>query len=371
MKFTSCDSYTVGAEWELQLLDVDSLDLSPGIESVLNAFAGDKHVTPEFFQSCVELNSPVAGCSAEIREHFRSLISTVLDVCRKHGMDLAGAGTHPFCRRLALITPLPRYQKLESEHGYIGHSQIAFATHVHIGMKSGDAAIRTMRYLIPCLPLLIAVTANSPFWRGHYTGYACYRRRLLTAAKTYGIPPYFDNWQDFVRFFDMAKHARSVRTIKDIHWDIRPHPDFGTLECRVMDAQATVDDVAFVAGLVRVVVAWIGEMPGERIEAVVPRRLSSWADRENHFRATHWGMEADLIHDESGNTRPLGSYLGSLAEAIEGIANDIGEGYVAARLLNIANETPGYRQQLLDYEKNEDTRDVVSALRSRLHAGSN
>jgi carboxylate-amine ligase len=369
MEFTSCDSYTVGAEWELQLLDLDSLDLAPGIESVLDVFVGDEHVTPEFIQSCVELNSPIATCSAEINQHLRSLTATVLRVCQEHGMGLAGAGTHPFCRRLALITPLPRYKKLEAEHGYIGHAQIAFATHIHVGVKSGDEAIRAMRYLTPCLPLLIAVTANSPFWRGHYTGYACYRRRLLTAAKSYGIPPYFDSWQEFERFFRMAKHARSVRTIKDIHWDIRPHPDFGTLECRVMDAQATVDDVAFIAGLVRVLVAWIGASPVEQIEATIPRRLSSWIDRENHFRASHWGMEAELIHDESGNTQPVVYYLKKLAKAVHEIANDIEEGYVVARLLNFALEIPGYTRQRLDYEKNEDTRAVVNALRTRLHSG--
>lgn len=123
MEFSSCESYTVGAEWELQLLDIDSLDLVPGIDSILHAFAQDEHVKPEFFQSCVELNSPIATCSAEIKTHFSSLTRQVRQSCQSHGMDLAAAGTHPFCRRLALITPLPRYKVLAPEHGYLGQTR--------------------------------------------------------------------------------------------------------------------------------------------------------------------------------------------------------------------------------------------------------
>jgi carboxylate-amine ligase len=371
MEFSSCDSYTVGAEWELQLLDIDSLDLVPGIGSILQAFAQDEHVKPEFFQSCVELNSPIVTCSTEIKAHFLSLTRQVREICQSHGMDLAGAGTHAFCRRLALITPLPRYKVIASEHGYLGQTQIAFSTHIHVGMKSGDEAMRAMRYLTPCLPLLIAISANSPFWRGHETGYASYRRRLLAASKSYGIPPYFDSWREFEQFFQMAVRTHSFRSIKDIHWDIRPHPDFGTLECRVTDAQSTVADVAFLAGLVRVMVVWISATSREGIEASVPRRISPWIDRENHFRASHWGMEAELIHNESGDTQTIHSYLRKLAKAVTDTANEIGEGHIAKRLADIALETPGYIQQRIDYQKRNNTRDVVDALRNKLHTELN
>jgi carboxylate-amine ligase len=368
VEFCGCKSYTVGSEWELQLLDIETLDLAPGIISVLDSFSEDSHVKPEFFQSCVELNSPVSIHSSDIESHFLVLMREVLRSCRSNGMDLAGAGTHPFCRRLALITPLPRYKVLASEHGYLGQTQIAFANHTHVGLESGDKAMRAMRYLTPCLPLLIAIAANSPFWRGHETGYASYRRRLLAASRSYGIPPYFDNWEEFQQFFHMAKRTRAIRSIKDIHWDIRPHPDFGTLECRVTDAQSTVADVAFIAGIVRVLIAWMDATTRTDIEAIVPRRLSPWIDRENHFRASHWGMEAELIHNESGATRPILSYLCKLADAIEKTANDIGEDKIASRLKDIALKTPGYLQQRRIYDKRNNARDVVDGLRRKLHA---
>ncbi len=368
MQFSCCDSYTLGVEWELQLLDSSTLDLRPGIGPVLQAFADNSYVVPEFIQSCVELNSPVTTSSSQIRSHFLSLTREVLDECRKLGMDLAGAGTHPFCRRLALVTPLPRYKKLASEHGYIGQSQIAFASHVHVGMKSGNEAIRVMRYLTPCLPLLIAVAANSPFWRSYDTGYASYRRRLLAASSSYGIPPYFEDWSAFSEFFEMAKHSGAITTIKDIHWDIRPHPDFGTLEFRVMDAQTTVSDVAFIAGLVRVLAAWAAASTPDTIEAAVPRRLSAWIDRENHFRASHWGMRAELIYDESGATRPISDFVRDLAAATAATAYDIGEDDITVGLSRIANRTPGYLLQRTVYDEHRDARRVVADMRDRLYA---
>jgi carboxylate-amine ligase len=367
MEFSGCDSYTVGAEWELQILDSESLDLSPGIESLIPGLSGNHYVKPEFIQSCVELNTPVCKDSSEIESHLTDLTRDVVKRCQKHDLDLAGAGTHPFCRRLALITPLPRYEELALEHGYIGQTQLAFATHVHVGLKSGDDAIRVMRYLTPCLPLLIAIGANSPFWRGHDTGYASYRRRLLAASRSYGLPPYFENWLQFSRFYDMARRAGSIKTVKDIHWDIRPHPDFGTLECRVIDAQSTVKDLTFIAGLVRLLVAWIGASSKAQIEATVPRRISSWIDRENHFRASHWGMQARLIHDNSGETRPVSDYLESLATVVMETAREIGEEGAANHLAKIACDTPGYVQQRRNFETNNDAKDVVRALRDSLY----
>lgn len=368
MEFSSCDSYTLGVEWELQLLDRDTLDLYPGIVPVLDSFPGNPYLKPEFIQSCVELNSPISADSSQIRTHFLALTLEVLRHCHALNMDVVGAGTHPFCRRLALVTPLPRYKKMASEHGYIGQTQLAFSNHVHVGLPSGNDALRVMRRLTPCLPLLIAIAANSPFWRGHDTGYASYRRRLLAVARSYGIPPYFEDWSAFTNFFEMARRAKSIRTIKDIHWDIRPHPDFGTLEFRVMDSASTVENVVFLAGLVRVLVAWAHTSSLDALEAVAPRHLTAWIERENHFRASHWGMQADVIHDEYGTTRPIVHYLQDLAGAIAVTANEIGESLIPAQLACIATATPAYEEQRRVYEAHNDSRAVVADMQERLQA---
>ena len=116
---------------------------------------------------------------------------------------------------------------------------LTFAQHVHVGMPSGDEAVAIAKMLKPYLPILLALSANSPFWQGYDTGYASFRQRLLASRETYGLPPSFKNWQDFVNFFDSVKHAGVVETIRDLHWDLRLQPHWGTLEVRVMDTQPT------------------------------------------------------------------------------------------------------------------------------------
>ena len=113
---------------------------------------------------------------------------------------------------------------------------MAFGTHVHVGMRSGDEMMRAMSRLIPALPAFIALSANSPFWRGHRTGHAAYRHRILAALPSFGMPFAFRDWTDFVSFYNAAVRSGMIRGIQDIHWDVRPHPDYGTIEIRAMDA---------------------------------------------------------------------------------------------------------------------------------------
>jgi carboxylate-amine ligase len=134
-------------------------------------------------------------------------------------MKLCGAGSHRFSGRLALISPVPRYRRLGKVAGYLGHNQITFATHVHIGMRSGDEAIAAMCALKPDLPILIAVSANSPFWRRYETGYASYRLRILAAARSYGLPPSFEDWGQFCEFFETAQGVVGYQRQQRIYHD--------------------------------------------------------------------------------------------------------------------------------------------------------
>ena len=159
-----------------------TLDLIDGIMPLMEFFPNSEFVKPEYIQSCVELTSCIAENSEQAIAHIEGSLTKLLQRCGELEMDACASGTHSFCRRLALITPLPRYQRIEKDTGYIAHTQITFSTHVHVGMKSGDDAMRVISLLAPALPAFIALSANSPFWRGHETGHAAYRHRILAAA---------------------------------------------------------------------------------------------------------------------------------------------------------------------------------------------
>lgn len=369
VRFNPSPPLTVGMELELQLLDRESLDLADGILPLLELYPDSAYVKPEFIQNTVEIASKVCRNAAEVEAHLSGVAAELRAHCERLGMRLCGAGTHPFCRRLALITPFPKYLKLEKLYGYFSHTQITYATHVHLGMTSGEEAIFLMRRLKPYLPLLIALSAASPFWRGYDSGFASYRHRILAASRSYGIPPSFETWRQFDDFFKAAFHARVFQTVHDIHWDIRPSPVLGTVEVRAMDAQPTIEEAAMFAALVHTLAAYLLQK-GESVPASLPHALPWWLEKENHYQATRIGMAADYIFDASGEARPLKAVWGDLLPELLPVARRLGEERYLERLAGKAMEKGlSYMRQREAFEKTKSLRRVVASLADEFDQG--
>lgn len=367
MEFSPSPGHTVGIEWELQLLDDETLDLSNGIVPLLEFFPNTTFVKPEFIQSCVELNSCVAASTEEATAHLALTLAKILRRCNELDLSVCGGGIHPFCRRLALITPLPRYRKLEASSGYLAHTQVTFSTHVHVGMDDGDQAMRAMARLTPVLPAFIALSANSPFFRGHETGHASYRHRILAATPNYGLPTVFASWRDFNLFFDAAVRAKMARHFKDIHWDLRPHPDFGTLELRIMDSGIDLAGVHGLAAFARCLMVALAES-ADSVDELIPRDLPYWVQKQNRFRAAHLGLDAEFIVDSSGNNRPLRDQVAELLDYCRPVAERLGESAGLDFATGLLAGPAGHQEQVAAYHQGGSTRAVVELLRDRLAA---
>lgn len=368
MNFNGQPRHTVGIEWELQLLDAKSFDLKPGIVKLMDLYPDEKFVKPEYIQSCVELNSRPGENMAEVRMHIESLLETLQRNCAGLGLALSSAGTHPFCKRLALITPLPRYLRIESEEGYLGHTQQTFAIHVHVAMRSGDEAMRVMSRLIPCVPVFIGLSANSPFWRGYDTAFAAYRHRILSATKVCGIPPYFDGWADFNEYYKAAVRCRSIEGFKDIHWDIRPHPDFGTLEFRVLCSQPTIDYTIALCAFVHALIAYFADTDDASLDPRIPKRLPQWMERENHFRATQKGLDAILLRDTHGRTTSVAELVDILLDVVADTAATFGSSDEIEFVREVIRSAPGYQQQREIYAETGSFKTVAASLSRSLAA---
>jgi carboxylate-amine ligase len=366
MEFNACSEPTVGIEWELQLVDSKTLDLFDGILPLMEFFPDTIHVKPEYIQSCVELTSCVANSSDEAVAHIRQSLAQILQRCRELEMSVCGAGTHPFCRRLALITPTERYMRLKKYAGYLAHRQITFSTHVHTGMRSGNEAMRAMSHLIPALPAFIALSANSPFWRGHKTGYAAYRHRILAAASHYGLPTAFRDWAGFDNFYSAALRSGMIRHFKDIHWGIRPHPDFGTIEIRTMDAASDLRTLQALAAFARVMTVSMARAEADEVSRVLPLELPAWIEKENCFRASHSGLNAEFIYNDKGEHKPLRGLIEDLINFCEPVAHDISESKNLELARQILIDEPGYLRQLETYAESRSTRAVAENLRAQL-----
>lgn len=326
MKFNASEPLTVGAEIEWQLLDAETLDLTDGIMRLMDYYPRSRVVKPEFAQNMVETTSPVCANAGELHSDLLDLVADLAGHCHELHMRICGAGTHAFGRQLALVTPMPRYRRIEQSTGYLAHTLLTFATHVHLGMPSGEVAIKTKNALRRYLPLLIALSAASPFWRGYDTGYVAYRHRILAATRSFGLPPTFSDWDDYAHFFRTMKRAGTFKGIRDIHWDIRPHHDFGTIEIRAMDAQATVLDAAALAAFLRALVFHLWSEPDED---KLPRPLPWWIEKENHFQASRLGLDAPYVADREGRIIPLSELWDQVIERVHPAARSMGEaGYV-------------------------------------------
>lgn len=359
---------TVGIELELQLLDAGNLDLADGIVPLIEFYPRRRYVKPELIQSCVEITTPVCENSAAARSHLLKTLSSVLARCDELGMQLCGAGTHPFGRRLGLITPTPRYLQLKHDFGILGRNQITFGTHVHVGMPSGNAAMFVMRHMTPCLPLLLALGANSPFWRGHDTGYVDYRQCILAAAPSYGLPEIFEDWDDFTRFFKAGQRAGILETFKSIHWDLRPNPDFGTLEVRIMDAASTIEKAALLAALARTIMTYLLDHLNDDLNHWPFRRESIWNAQMNRYNAAHYGLDARYIVDSLGQTRPIRDMIADLLEVITPAAAAIGESDSIAALRTWLQDGLGYGLQRRWLADGHDFQAVTQKLAGQLRA---
>lgn len=368
MEFFASDPRTIGVEMEYQLVDAESLELVDRIMPLMACFPHEAHVKPEFIQNTVEVASSVHLDLSELEKELLEDTSRLAECCHGLGIRLVGAGTHPFSERLSLLTPLPRYRRMEEVGGVLAHSQITFSTHVHLGMTSKEEMIALMRALKPYLPIMIGLSANSPFWCGYDTGFAAYRQRIVATSRSYGIPPSFENWAAFTGLIEALQRVGLVSTMRDLHWDIRPRPDFGTLEVRVMDAQATVHAAVTLAGFVRALVFYLRRCLDESDSPSLLQPLHWWLEKINHFEASRLGMEARLIMDPLGNTRPLAEVFDMLMEKLIPIAEELGQSGHMHSLRRLAAGGSGYRQQWTAFEEGGSLKQVTAELANQLEA---
>ena len=355
---------TVGIELEWQLVDTSTLDLRDGVVPLVELMRDEPRVKPELLQTAVETVTLPGESTAALRPALYDVVGRLVDAAAPLGMAIVGAGTHPFCERVIPVTPLPRYLAMSSSQGYLAHAHVAYSLQTHVGMPSGEVGVRVMRDLRPFLPVLLALSASSPFFHGHETAFASYRQRVLAAARSYGTPPRFDDWQEFLGFLDTVEHARMFASYRDMHWDVRLRPDFGTIEVRIMDAQPTLERALALSALIHCLLVHLASAKPSDAECL--RLVPWWMEKENAYRASHQGIDAWLVCDDGGTARPLRSVASDLFELIAPTARALGEEEDLARARAVLDLGPPYVGQLDVFRRTGSLREVVRALANEL-----
>ena len=353
-RFGTTSPYTVGVEEEFQLVDPSTLELAPAIEDVIGAPPeGNGRLAPELFQDCVEMRSPVFSNVAELARDLPSLRGGAAKAAKEAGVGLAASGLHPLSDPFAQrITPGERYERMEDELGALARLQIIYALHVHVGVPDAEAAIRATNALLRHVPLLVALSANSPFWNGMDTEFSSARVKIRDASPRSGLPPTFRSWDEFERYTEALVAMGNIPDYSWFWWDVRPHPRHGTVELRVTDAQAEPRYVAALAALAQCLVATADEHPPE------DARYTS----ENKWRAIRRGLDARFYDFSAREERGARETARDLVARLLPVAQDLRCEAELEGVLEILRRGTGADLQRAAYAKRGSLEDVVEYL---------
>jgi glutamate---cysteine ligase / carboxylate-amine ligase len=323
--FGNSAPWSLGVEEEMLILDADTLALAPGVEALLGAAEGRELpgvLKMELLASMVELATDVCATPQEALATLRELRRAADEGARAAGLLVAAAGTHPFSLPQAQdIAPDPRYREFVEYAGISARRQAVCGVHVHISMPGPDECMHALEGVLAWLPLVLALSANSPYLAGEETGLASARAEVLALLPRAAAPPVFAGYAEWEAFVERFVRLGLADGYTRFWWDIRPHPRFGTLEVRAPDQPTSDELTAALAALLQAlcVTVLLGEPPP-------PANRGDYA--QNRWAALRFGPRADLIHPDGSRLVPVPELAEELFALVEPAARELGTGSV-------------------------------------------
>ena len=353
--FGATAPYTVGVEEEFQLVDPVTRALTPAVNGVIAAGNGTKLITPELSRSCVEMLSPVFTSAADLARELPGLRREVRDLARSQGVEIVAAGAHPFSEPTEqLLTEGVHNVRVEQEMGWVARTQAIYGLHVHVAVPDGDAAIRAINALAGHVPLLVALSTNSPFWRGSDTRLGSTRIKIFEMFPRSGLPPTFRSWEDFENHIETLVASGSIPDYSWCWWDARPHQKFGTVELRSPDVQT---DASYTAALVALVQCLVVSAAAEESPPTNPL-----FNGENKWRAVRHGMDADFYDFTAGSAIQARAMARGLVEKLRPVAQDLGCEHELVGVLEITELGTGAELQRAALDRSGSLEGVVDYL---------
>jgi carboxylate-amine ligase len=322
--FTPSPTSTLGVEWELMLVDRETRQLTSGATEILRELSPDgEHPTAkhELLQSTVEVITGICTTVSEATADLAGTIEQVAEGADARGLGLMCAGSHPITDfQTQQISDNPRYTKLIEDMQWMGRQLQIFGVHVHVGVRSPDKAVAIVNALTAYIPHFLALSASSPYWVGTDTGLASARSKVFEGLPTAGIPYMLQGWAGFESYMETLIKTKTIASIKEVWWDIRPHPTYGTVELRICDGLPTLREVSMVAALTQCLVDTLDREVDKGYTLPTPK---GWVVRENKWRAARYGLDAEIIVGED-STQPVRDALRELVQDMGSAAERLG-----------------------------------------------
>ena len=356
--FTST-GFSIGIEEELMIVHGESFELTNAIGQLLEGdVTGD--VKPELMESVCEIATAPCANTAEAGEELRRLRSAIRRVARTKGLDIGSAGTHPYALwEEQRIVAEPRYRELVEALRFVARQELIFGLHVHVGLDDPDKAVFVANGMRVHVPVLLALSCNSPFWRADATGLQSTRTPVFRQFPRVGIPPAYRDWADYERRIRFMVDSGVMEDATYLWYDVRVHPRFGTVEVRACDAQTRVEHTLGIAALIQAMVRELAEHyeSGQPLSDYPYEMLD-----ENKFLAARHGLDGELVDlpvDRRVGTKELARCL---VDRLRGHAQDLGSADDLAAVDDLLARGNGAHRQRVVYEANRDLHEVMSEI---------
>jgi carboxylate-amine ligase len=367
LEFTSSEAFTMGVELELMILSTHDWDLMRGAEDLLALISRQEHpgdIKPEITESMIEISTSVHREHGAMAAELAAIRDVVLGQARRRNLAIAGGGAHPFQHWAEQrIFPKERFFHLHEMYGYLAKQFTVFGQHIHVGVPSGDDAVYLLHAMSRYIPHFIALSASSPFSQGIDTAFDSSRLNNINAFPLSGTMPFVKDWAEFNAYFDSMRGLGVVESMKDFYWDIRPKPEFGTIEIRVCDTPLTVGKAAALGAYAQALARHLMlDRPHEPSLDVY--RVYSF----NRFTACRYGLQGGLIdaysHERRGIREDIAATLEAIAPHARALGSEQAMAYIEAGLESGQNDSAWLRAT---FEKTRALSDVVR-LQSELWA---
>ncbi len=360
IEFRKSVPFTLGVEVEFQLLDRVSLDLSQRAPEILDSLPEilQNRIKPEFIRSMIEINTEICRSVGEVEENLLVLCRELEQRAHEHGCLLLSTSLHPFARYDDQIpSPLERYARIMDELQLVGRRFITQGLHVHVGIDNGETAIRVCDAIRIYLPLLLAMTTSSPYYQGEDTGLHSYRAKLFEALPLAGIPDYFATWTNFRRTALLLIRCGIIHQVRDLWWDVRPHPDFGTVEIRICDLPSRFDEIIAVTALVQALVVYLSRVKGPIPDA------NSQILRSNKWQAARHGLAGRFVDPFALENRSQAEAAAALIQTLEPTFSELGTGEQVAALHRIISQGTSTDRQRALHKEGMDFSALINEIR--------
>jgi len=366
IQFNASERSSLGVEVELEIVDRRTRELASAATDILAELgaghAGGEHpkAKHELLECTIEIITGICSTVAEARGDLQATLTEVVAATDRRGLALLCSGTHPTSYwQNQQVSPDPRYARLVEEMQWLARRMQIFGVHFHVGVRSAEKSIAIANALTAYIPHLLALSASSPYWHGRDTGLASSRSKIFENLPTAGLPYRMEDWAEFEQFMATLVTAGAITSIREVWWDIRPHPDFGTVELRICDGIPTLGEVAALAAMAQSLVEWLDTRIDRGDTLPVPKE---WVIRVNKWRAARHGVDADIIGDDRGARLPLRQAVRELVEELSPVASRLGCLEELSSNLETLDRGPSYIRQRRVVAAGGSLADVVDSL---------